>query len=175
MPTPRRNSPSLRLDDAFFTVKQRKAIPHEFVLDVIATLSPATRPMFGCLAVYVENKIVLILRDKRDETADNGVRLATTKEHHEESAARVPEHAIHSGTRQEGNGLAGPSGRCAGFRGGGGARLRAYRRQGPSNRQGAGGAAGLGIGSQEGGEIPEAGEGTKERRETSRAIVNEQL
>jgi hypothetical protein len=39
--------------------------------------------MFGCLAVYVEDKIVFILRDKRDETADNGVWLATTKEHHE--------------------------------------------------------------------------------------------
>jgi hypothetical protein len=39
--------------------------------------------MFGCLAVYVEDKIVFILRDKRDETADNGVWLATTEEHHE--------------------------------------------------------------------------------------------
>ena len=49
-----------------------------------------TRPMFGCLAVYVEDKIVLILRDKRDKTADNGVWLATTEEHHESLRREFP-------------------------------------------------------------------------------------
>ncbi|MGA2194199.1 MAG: hypothetical protein ABSH40_02935 [Bryobacteraceae bacterium] len=48
----RRVVPFLPLDDALFTVKQRKAVPHQFVLDAIAALSPTTRPMFGCLAVY---------------------------------------------------------------------------------------------------------------------------
>jgi len=70
------------LDDTLFAVNKRKIVPHEFVLDAIAPASPHTRPMFGCLAVYVEDKIVLILRDKRESTADNGVWLATTKEHH---------------------------------------------------------------------------------------------
>lgn len=78
----RRNTAFLRLDDSRFALNQRKSVPHEFVLDAIATLSPTTRPMFGCLAVYVQDKIVLILRDKRDQTADNGVWLATTEEHH---------------------------------------------------------------------------------------------
>ena len=63
-------------------IKRRKAIPHEFVLEAIAALSPHTRSMFGCLAVYVGARIVLILRDRRDSTADNGVWLATTEEHH---------------------------------------------------------------------------------------------
>jgi hypothetical protein len=31
--------------------------------------------MFGCLPLYVQDKIVLILRDKRDGAADNGARL----------------------------------------------------------------------------------------------------
>ncbi len=53
-------------------------------------LSPRTHPMFGCLAVYIEEKIVLILRDKRDETADNGVWLATTEEHHESLRREFP-------------------------------------------------------------------------------------
>jgi len=75
--------PFLPLDDTLLGVKQRKAVPHQFVLDVIAALSPTTRSMFGCLAVCVADKIVLILRDKRDETADNGVWLATTKDHHD--------------------------------------------------------------------------------------------
>ena len=40
--------------------------------------------MFGCLAVYVGDKIVCVLRDKRDKTAaDDGMWLATTVEHHE--------------------------------------------------------------------------------------------
>jgi len=90
MSTPRRKTSSLPLDDALFAVKRRKTVPHAFVLDAIAALSPATRPMFGCLAVYVGYKIVLILRDKRGETADNGVWLATTKEHHESLRREFP-------------------------------------------------------------------------------------
>jgi hypothetical protein len=38
--------------------------------------------MFGCLAVYAGPKIVLLLRDRPDRTQDNGVWLATTREHH---------------------------------------------------------------------------------------------
>ena len=90
MSKPHRNTRSLRQDDPLFAVKQRKAIPHEFVIEAIAALSPRTRPMFGCLAVYVEGKIVLILRDKRDKTADNGVWLATTEEHHESLRREFP-------------------------------------------------------------------------------------
>jgi hypothetical protein len=78
----RRNQPALPLDAALFAGKPRKPVPHEFVLDAIAPLSPETRPMFGCLAIYVGEKIVLILRDKPTYTADNGVWLATTEGHH---------------------------------------------------------------------------------------------
>jgi hypothetical protein len=47
--------------------------------------------MFGCLAVYVGEKIVLILRDKRDKTAaDDGVWLATTQDHHESLRREFP-------------------------------------------------------------------------------------
>ncbi len=38
--------------------------------------------MFGCLAVYVGEKIVLILREGQRSPADNGVWLATTEPHH---------------------------------------------------------------------------------------------
>jgi hypothetical protein len=92
MPKSRRNPASLPLDDALFAVKPRKPVPHEFVLDAIAPLSPTTRPMFGCLAIYVKDKIVLILRnkDKRDQTADNGVWLATTEEQHQSLRREFP-------------------------------------------------------------------------------------
>ena len=83
MATPRRKAIRTSRDGALPVVKPRKAVPHEFVLDAVAHLSPTTRPMFGCLAVYVGEKIVLILRDKPNATADNGVWLATTTEHHD--------------------------------------------------------------------------------------------
>jgi hypothetical protein len=71
--------------------KPRKRIPHEFVLEALAELSPRTNPMFGCLAVYAGAKIVLILRDKATGvTTDNGVWLATTEEHHESLRAEFP-------------------------------------------------------------------------------------
>jgi hypothetical protein len=90
MPKPRRPRPIFQPDDTLFNFKQRKAVPHEFVLEAIAALSPTTRPMFGCLAVYVADKIVLILRDKRDGTADDGVWLATTAEHHDSLRREFP-------------------------------------------------------------------------------------
>ena len=80
----------LPLDDAVFRVKPRKAVPFEFVLDGIAALSPYTRPLFGCVAVYVQDKIVLVLRDKRTSTEDNGVWLATTREHHQSLRREFP-------------------------------------------------------------------------------------
>lgn len=77
-------------DDAIRALKREKSVPHAFVLDGIASLSPVTRPMFGCLAVYVEDKIVLILRDKRKSPADNGIWLATTVAHHESLRREFP-------------------------------------------------------------------------------------
>jgi hypothetical protein len=72
----------IEFDEAAFSVRRRPVVPHEFVLDALASLGPTTRPMFGCLAVYVEDKIVLILREREDSQADNGVWLATAAEHH---------------------------------------------------------------------------------------------
>jgi len=90
---PRRKIISPR--DDFFPPKKRKPIPHEFVLDALAAVSPRTNPMFGCLAVYVpgvrgEEKIVLILRDRPTAPDDNGVWLATTVEHHKSLRADFP-------------------------------------------------------------------------------------
>jgi hypothetical protein len=81
MQKPRSRPELLRVDDPL-GIKRRKAVPYEFVLEAIASLSPYTKPMFGCTAVYVGDKIVLILREKPSHTADNGVWLATTEEHH---------------------------------------------------------------------------------------------
>ncbi len=94
MSKPRRNphsaGPDIPPDDALWIPKKRKPIPHEFVLDALAAVSPRTNPMFGCLAVYLQDKIVLILRDRPTAPADNGVWLATTVEHHASLRADFP-------------------------------------------------------------------------------------
>jgi hypothetical protein len=79
-----------RRDAGPTAVRLRKAVPHEFVLEALAPLSPRTNPMFGCLAVYVREKIVLILRDRPTQLQDNGVWLATTQEHHESLRVEFP-------------------------------------------------------------------------------------
>jgi|SRR3954454_19956174 hypothetical protein len=77
-----KGKPNSSMDEVSFAVK-RKAVPHAFILDAVASLSPETRPMFGCLAVYVKDKIMFALRDKRDHSAeDDGMWLATTEDHH---------------------------------------------------------------------------------------------
>lgn len=53
------------------------------MLDGLELLAPETNPMFGSLAVYIGPKIVLILRDKRDGSANDGVWIATAQDHHE--------------------------------------------------------------------------------------------
>ncbi|HYG17378.1 MAG TPA: hypothetical protein VD816_00550 [Ohtaekwangia sp.] len=63
--------------------KKLKAIPFSFVLEQLEGLDPVTKPMFGCHAIYVGEKIVLIVRKKAGSDHDNGVWLATTTEHHE--------------------------------------------------------------------------------------------
>jgi hypothetical protein len=90
MRKPRPNTAFLPPDDRIFPVKQRKAIPYEFVLDALADLPTETRTMFGCLAVYLGDEIVFILRDRRDSASDNGVWLATTEEHHESLGREFP-------------------------------------------------------------------------------------
>jgi hypothetical protein len=87
--TPRKKSARSIVADPL-SVKARKQAPHQFVLDALAQLSPFTRPMFGCLAIYVGEKIVLILRDRPSYPKDNGVWLATTQDHHESLRGDFP-------------------------------------------------------------------------------------
>jgi hypothetical protein len=75
---------------SFLRGKPKSRVPHEFVLDALEPLAPVTKPMFGCLAVYVKEKIVLILRDRHDHVADNGVWLATSQEYHDSLRTEFP-------------------------------------------------------------------------------------
>ena len=115
--------------------KRRKAPPHQFVLDALASVSVRTRPMFGCLAVYVGEKIVLILRDKLGADPDNGVWIATTEEHHESLRRDFPGMRSIRVFGHGGYALASSSFRCDGFRGGGAAGVRVDCRARPEDRK----------------------------------------
>jgi hypothetical protein len=71
-------------------IKKEKEIPFSFVLERLDALSPVIRPMFGCFAVYVSGKMVLILRNRKEYAADNGVWVATKPEHHETLKPLLP-------------------------------------------------------------------------------------
>jgi hypothetical protein len=71
-------------------LKKSRPIPFEFVLEHLFSGDPVVKPMFGCHAIYVKNKIVLILRKKEDFENDNGVWIATTHEHHKSLQEHFP-------------------------------------------------------------------------------------
>ncbi|MFO0647861.1 MAG: hypothetical protein U0326_16600 [Polyangiales bacterium] len=85
----RRNEDLDRFDESK-PVKGAKKIPFDFVLDELAAMAPTTRPMFGCTAVYVGERIVMILRKKSDDPYDSGVWLATTETHHASLRDELP-------------------------------------------------------------------------------------
>jgi hypothetical protein len=62
------------------STRKQNTMAFPFVLDALIDLQPVVRPMFGCHAVYVADKIVLATRQKGDE--DDGVWVATSAEHH---------------------------------------------------------------------------------------------
>jgi hypothetical protein len=70
------------------SAKPARAIPFDFVLEQLAPLELTTRPMFGCTAIYVEDRIVFVLRKKGD--ADDGVWVAFEPARTEEMLALFP-------------------------------------------------------------------------------------
>src|SRR5258708_39093609 len=61
--------------------KTPKHVPFPFVLELLEALRPAVKPMFGLSAIYIGEKIVLILRNRDEHPEDNGVWVATALEH----------------------------------------------------------------------------------------------
>lgn len=57
-------------------------VPFDFVLESLLPSNPKIKPMFGCFAVYVGEKIMLVLRNRQNHAEANGVWIATKKEYH---------------------------------------------------------------------------------------------
>lgn len=54
---------------------KRKSAPYPFIVEALAPLEPEVAPMFSGFAVYVGEKIVLMLRASLKQPEDNGVWL----------------------------------------------------------------------------------------------------
>jgi hypothetical protein len=57
------------------TNPKRRSAPYPFILEALTSLDPEVRPMFSGFAVYLGDKIVLMLRDSAKQPEDNGVWL----------------------------------------------------------------------------------------------------
>ena len=69
---------------------KKKGPAYAFVLDELDSLEPHTKPMFGCTAVYVGERIVLILRERPNRADDNGVWVAIPQEHQAALRKQLP-------------------------------------------------------------------------------------
>ena len=54
---------------------KRRSAPYPFIVEALAPLEPEVRPMFSGFAVYVGEKIMLMLRESQKQPEDNGVWL----------------------------------------------------------------------------------------------------
>jgi hypothetical protein len=68
----------------------RKNIPFNFVFNYLVPLDVTVKPMFGLWEIYVNGKIMLILRQRQDLPEINGVWIGTNKEHHKSLKSDLP-------------------------------------------------------------------------------------
>ncbi len=68
----------------------RKQIPYDFILEELAGLDLHTKPMFGCTAIYIGSKIMLILRKKEKMDLDTGIWVCIPDESVQEIKLKFP-------------------------------------------------------------------------------------
>ena len=71
-------------------IKPRQKIAFDFVIEKLMPVDPVVRAMFGAHAIYVDEKIVLITRNKDVHLEDNGVWVGTWQEHHASLKKEIP-------------------------------------------------------------------------------------
>jgi hypothetical protein len=59
--------------------KPKPKLPHPFVLEALAPLRPEVRRMFSGFAVYIGNRLFMMLRDHAKYPHDNGIWLVLSE------------------------------------------------------------------------------------------------
>jgi putative CocE/NonD family hydrolase len=58
-----------------------REIPFDFILDYLLTIEMEVRPFFGMFSIYSGQKLLLMLRDRKNEPEMNGIWIAMNKGH----------------------------------------------------------------------------------------------
>jgi hypothetical protein len=77
-----------RIDPFAPITTKKRPIPFDFVLEQLAPLTPTVRAMFGSTGVYLDERVVFILRQKHD--VDDGVWVCFEPELEAEVLALFP-------------------------------------------------------------------------------------
>jgi hypothetical protein len=67
-----------------------KPVPYEFVFDYLSN-GIIVKKMFGMHYIYLNKRIMLILRKQDNHVEMNGIWVATSKEHHQSLKKNIPE------------------------------------------------------------------------------------
>lgn len=62
-------------------IKSKRQVPFPFVLDELVSLRPTVKQMFGFTYVYLDETLLLTLRNSPKQPGSNGMWLFTTTEH----------------------------------------------------------------------------------------------
>jgi hypothetical protein len=83
-----------QVDDYYGFMKTsslKNPVPFPFVLDELAPVRPRLKRMFGFTYVYLDEKLLLSLRDSARRTGTNGIWVYTSTEHLESLAREFPQ------------------------------------------------------------------------------------
>jgi hypothetical protein len=69
----------------------KKSFPFPFVLDELTSVRPRVKQMFGFTHVYLDEKLLVSLRDSATRPATNGIWVYTSTEHLESLAREFPQ------------------------------------------------------------------------------------
>ena len=59
-------------------------IPYDYVLSYLYPLRPTVQKTFGCYGLRLDNKFIMLLRDRENQPEFNGVFVATKPEYYDE-------------------------------------------------------------------------------------------
>ena len=64
-------------------MKKSIRIPYDFILNELFELDPFVKKMFGTHSIYIGEKIYFALRESEKKPIDNGIWIATNRQHHD--------------------------------------------------------------------------------------------
>lgn len=65
-------------------------IPFIFIIDYLYPSEPIFKPTMGCYSVYLGDRFIFLLHDRKEYTNDNGVWIVTDARHHKSLLREFP-------------------------------------------------------------------------------------